>query len=452
MRLLFLFAALALSVGEAVAQQARYVFLFIGDGMGAGAVTLTEAYLAAKEGSKVGSKSLAFSALPVAGMMTTYSANNLTTCSAASATAFACGQKTNNDMLGVTPDGKPLTSIASRLKARGFKVGITTSVSVDHATPAGFYAHQPRRGMYYEIACELPQSGFDFFAGAGFVKPTGNDGKQENVIAVAEKNGYAVVRSLAACTASAAPKIILIQPESKNQKDFPYVLDKTDDDYTLAQITTIAIDKLLNPKGFFLLVEGGKVDWASHDNDAGAMVGEVVDMDNAVVVALDFYKKYPKQTLIVVTADHETGGLGVGYSGSSDIVALTRHTASVTRLHALLADTVSFAELRTWLADSMSYAPNYTDELTLRQLFAQHASSTPRNDRSRRMLNRSRELGNSIVRMVSAAHGATYSTYNHTGTMVPVFAIGAGSELFTGKIDNSDIPKKIAKATGTEWK
>jgi alkaline phosphatase len=457
MRKIFMLAAFALSATLAGAQ-AKYIFLFIGDGMGFGAVTLTEDYLAAVAASanKPGSGTLAYSTFPVSGFATTYSASSWVTCSAASGTALACGSKTRNGRIGMNEEAtQSFTSIAYRLKEKGYKVGITTSVSIDHATPAAFYAHQASRNMYYEIAQDLATSGFDFFSGAGLVNPLGKDKKQENVVDIIEKNGYTVVRSLSDCQTSTAQKLLLLQPESKPQSAYPYVIDKAADDYTLASTTTLAIEKLRSGKGFFLMVEGGKIDWASHDNDAGSMVREMVDMSDAVKVALDFYRKYPKQTLIVITADHETGGLGVGNSENSatGVLGLANQKASVDKLAQRLAKApVSYSEVKAWIVENMGITVTYDDDAMLRSLFAQNASPKPANDDTPCTLKNTGAMGKSIMRMVSARHGGGYSTFEHTGTMVPVYAIGEGSQLFSGKIDNTDIPKKIAKAAKIEWK
>lgn len=454
MKKIFIFTVFALSATLAWSQ-AKYIFLFVGDGMGFGAVTLTEDYLAARSAKATGSGALAFSTFPATGFATTYSASSLVTCSAASGTAFACGSKTRNGRLGMNEDAtESFTSIACRLKEKGYKVGISTSVSIDHATPAAFYAHQPSRSMYYEVAQDLAKSGFDFFSGAGFLNPLGKDGKQESVFDLIAQNGYTVVRSLSDCQSSTAPKLLLLQPESKPQNAYPYAIDKASDDYTLTQTTALAIEKLQNGKGFFLMVEGGKIDWASHSNDAGSMVREVIDLSDAVKVALDFYRKYPKQTLIVVTADHETGGLGVGSGegGSTDTQGLEKQKASEEKLNRLLEKATSYSELKSWLTANMGIAISYDNEMTLRNLFAASAEVLPASDDTPCTLKRTESLTKSIMRMVSAKSGGGYSTFGHTGTMVPVYAIGEGSELFCGKIDNTDIPKKIAKAAKVEWK
>ncbi len=433
--------------------QAKYIFFFIGDGMGFGSVSLTEDYLAAKEG-KHGSSNLTFSGFPVTGFATTYSASNLVTCSAAAGTALACGSKTRNGRIGVDAEAKQnFKSIAQRLKEKGYRVGISTSVSIDHATPAAFYAHQTSRNMYYEIAQDLAKSNFDFFSGAGFINPLGKDDQQESIYTLVEQSGYKVSRSLADCKASSAPKNILLQAENKPAKAYPYVIDKSADDYTLRQTTEIAIEKLMNGKGFFLMVEGGKIDWASHDNDAATMVGEVIDMSDAVQVALDFYKKHPNETLIIVTADHETGGLGIG-SGEDKLVTImgiSQQAKSVEKLVERLGNPISYNEFRQLLQDDYKLTLSYGEEQKMRKMFADNVEKEPQTGDSPCKVKNKNNLSKEVMRMVSARVGAGYSTFGHTGTMVPVYAIGAGSELFGGKINNTDIPKNIAKAAKVVW-
>ena len=167
-RLMYVLFFVLLTSGMAYAQQAKYVFYFIGDGMGVNQVNGTEMYLAEQEG-RIGVKPLLFTSFPVASMATTFSATNSVTDSSAAGTALATGAKTYNGAIGMDDNKSVLQSVAERAKKSGKKVGVTTSVSVDHATPAAFYAHQPDRGMYYEIALDLPKAGFDFYA-VGFKK------------------------------------------------------------------------------------------------------------------------------------------------------------------------------------------------------------------------------------------------------------------------------------------
>lgn len=299
-------------------QQAKYVFYFIGDGMGVNQVNGTEMYQAELQNGRIGVEPLLFTQFPVATMATTFSATNSVTDSAAAGTALATGKKTYNSAISVGEDKNPIETVAEKAKKAGKKVGVTTSVSVDHATPAAFYAHQADRNMNYEIAVDLTKANFDFYAGGGFLKPDKTYDKKDapNIFPIFEEAGYTVARGYSDYKAKSkdAGKMILIQEEGKDPSCLPYAIDRKSDDLTLAQITESAIDFLTKGKnkGFFLMVEGGKIDWACHGNDAATVFNEVKDMDDAIKVAYEFYKKHPKETLIVVTADHETGGIVLG--------------------------------------------------------------------------------------------------------------------------------------------
>ena len=209
----------------AQAQQAKYVFYFIGDGMGVNQVNGTEMYLAEQAG-RMGVEPLLFTTFPAVGVATTYSASNSITDSSAAGTALATGSKTYNGAIGVDANKETLQSIAERAKKAGKKVGITTSVSIDHATPAAFYAHQVSRSMYYEIALDLPKAGFDFYAGSGFLKPSTTYDKKDvpSIFPIFEQAGYTVARGLDEYKqkAAQADKMVLIQGEDANPSCLPY--------------------------------------------------------------------------------------------------------------------------------------------------------------------------------------------------------------------------------------
>lgn len=263
-RLTYLMLFMLLAV-VAQAQQAKYVFYFIGDGMGLNQVNTTEMYLGEKQG-RIGTEPLCFASFPVAGMATTFSASNSITDSSAGGTALATGVKTYNGAIGVDANKERVMSVAERAKRAGKKVGVTTSVSIDHATPAAFYGHQPDRSMYYEIALQLPEAGFDFYAGSGFLKPARTFDKKDapSIYPIFEQAGYTIARGLDEYKAKAdgAGKMVLMQKEGANSSSLPYAIDRREGDLTLAQITESAIDFLSrdNKKGFFLMVEGGKID------------------------------------------------------------------------------------------------------------------------------------------------------------------------------------------------
>ena len=445
--------------------QAKYVFYFIGDGMGVNQVNGTEMYQAEFQKGIIGVEPLLFTQFPVGTMATTFSATNSVTDSAAAGTALATGEKTYNHAISVDVDKNPLQTVAEKAKKAGKKVGVTTSVSVDHATPASFYAHQPDRDMYYEIALDLPKANFDFYAGGGFLKPNTTFDKKEapSIFPIFEQAGYTVARGYQDYKdkAAKADKMILIQREGANPSCLPYALDRKEGDLTLAQITESAIDFLTKgkDKGFFLMVEGGKIDWACHANDAATVFNEVKDMDDAIKVAYEFYKKHPKETLIVVTADHETGGLVLGTGRYAlNLKALQYQKNSTDVLSQRISDLrkakgnkVTWEDMKTLLAEEMGFWKqlplSWSQERKLRDEFeksfvknkvvfaeSMYSKSEPMAACAKEVMNEMAMVG-----WVSGGHSAGF---------VPVFAVGVGSHLFGGKIDNTEIPKRIAKAAG----
>ncbi len=453
-----------LVVSFSYGQQAKYIFYFIGDGMGVNQVNGTEMYLAELEG-RIGVTPLQFTQFPVINVASSFSGTHSVTDSSAAGTALATGEKTYNGAIGVDMDKNPIYSVADRAKKAGKRVGVTTSVSVDHATPAAFYAHQPDRGMYYEIATDLPVSNFDFYAGAGFVRPSTKADKSEarNIFEIFDEAGYTVARGYQdyKLKANTARKMILIQEECAKQDALPYAIDRKDGDLTLAQITESAIDFLTkgSNKGFSLMVEGGKIDWSCHGNDAATTFYEVMDMDEAVKVAYEFYKKHPKQTLIVVTADHETGGLALGTGGSRlNLQALQYQKGSLDALSDKISqlrkdkqNSVSWEDVKTLLSNEMGLwtevPVTWEQEKVLRDEYEEsfvknkvvYAESLY--SKSEPLASKAKEVLNEIARVgwASGSHSASY---------IPIYAIGAGAELFRGKMDNIDIPKRLIQAGG----
>ena len=446
------------------AQQAKYVFYFIGDGMGVNQVNGAEMYLAEQEG-RIGVKPLLFTTFPAGTMATTFSATNSVTDSSAAGTALATGEKTYNGAVSMDDDKNVLSTVAERAKKAGRKVGIATSVSVDHATPAAFYAHQPNRSRYYEIALDLPKAGFDFYAGSGFLKPTTTADKKEapNVFPIIEEAGYTIERGLDEYKEKAADakKMILIQKEGAEPSCLPYAIDHEEGDLTLPEITESAVSFLSkgNKKGFFLMVEGGKIDWACHSNDPVTVFEEVIDLDNAVRVAYEFYKKHPKETLIVVTADHETGGMGLGIGKyelhlksllnqkqSQDLLS-----KAITDLRKDKAGKASWNEIKDLLTEKMGFWKElpltWEQEKMLRDEYEQ---SFVKNKVvfEESLYARTEPLAAAARKVMSQIAMVGWTSSSHTAGYVPVFAIGAGADLFTGKMDNTEIPKRIAKAAG----
>ncbi len=374
--------------------KAKYIFLFIGDGMGLGQVSLAESYLSYQDG-KIGGASLSFTQFPVYGFCTTYSADHHITCSAAAGTAIACGEKTNNGFVGVNPAGDHLESVAGVLKKEGYKVGIMTNVQVNHATPATFYAHQSDRNNYYEICQELPLSGFEFFGGSGFYKPCGKNGDREPLGEYVEGKGYEVCYGVEEFDSikDSADRVVFIQESGrKGDTDFYESNGVNEGDISLGAMMNLALDFLGDDEPFFIMCEGGGIDWAGHHNKTVEIIRQVLDLEDAVDAALEFYSRHPDETLILVTADHETGGLVLG----------------------------------------QGYEPGAPENFRWNLIEEQWRESKGRKTlpfEENRTLNNSVHIG--------------WTTNHHTAMPVPLYAKGKGAERFGGRLDNTEIKNLI---------
>lgn len=407
--LLFVFSSCAYNPQE---NRAKYVFYFIGDGLGFSHISLTEAYIAEAVTPGVpdepSSFPLCFTQFPVMGMANTYSASNWITCSSAAGTALSTGFKTNNHMLGVLPDSSELTSISYMIHNAGHNVGIMTTVPLDHATPACFYASSVSRSSYFDVASQMPASGFEFFAGGGLYGVKGVDAQDstkrlelEKIIADA---GYTIAYGMTDYKSKKdnRGKMVLVQSGTLRGETLPYASDRELTDMSLTNMVETAIERLDDGKGFFIMAEGGMIDWAAHDNDVANTIYEIIDMDQAIRVAYDFYLEHPDETLIVVTADHETGGVSIG-RGSG-------YTIELENVPAMKSDTTK----SNLTLDNYMHGPEQLDSVSVKT-----------------------KIG--------------WTTSSHCGGAVPVFAIGAGSLQFAGRQNNTDIPRKICSAMGIEF-
>ena len=441
---------------QVVCGQAKYVFYFIGDGMGLNQVNIAEVYLSAMNGTR-GSASLSMTRFPVATMAATFSQNSDVTDSAAGGTALATGSKTNNGYIGVDAELNRLESIAEKAKKAGKKVGVASTVQANHATPAAFYGHQKDRNMYYEIAQDMILSDFDFIAGAGLYNRDKlfDNTSAPDIYPQIEQAGYFIAKGYDDFKANAgrSKKIFLVQKNWEKSGDIPYAIDRKEGDLSLKQITEAAIDVLTrdNKKGFFLMLEGGRIDWAGHDNDGAAVIKEVIDMDEAVQVALDFYRKHPKETLIVITADHETGGMTAG-KGYMRINVLQHQKMSQELLAQRIGEfaaskngNVPWEDMKNLLSETMGFWKeiplNWERERALRDtyedIFVRRRNISERNYSL---------LAEKACQVINDIAGLGWTTGSHSADFVPVFVIGAGQELFSTKMDNTEIPLKIIKA------
>ncbi|MFK7978592.1 MAG: alkaline phosphatase [Saprospiraceae bacterium] len=332
---------------------AKNIILMIGDGMGLGQITA---------GMYANGNTLNLEKFPIVGLQKTYSYNNLITDSAASATAIACGVKTYNAAIGVNKDTVPVQSILEEASLKGLKTGLVATSTIVHATPAAFISHQPMRSMYEYIAADFLKTDIDLFIGGGYKYFNEQRKNEQSLLPKLIKKGFTVSsitkEDLSEIKLSTVKKLAYF---TANDSPIPEAMGR---DY-LPQASIISANFLnrFKKQGFFLMIEGSQIDWGGHANDTKYIISEVKDFDKAIGKMLAFAKK-DKETLVIVTADHETGGFAINPKSSMDSI-----------------------------------------------------------------------------------RGAFTNSY-HTGTMVPVFAYGPGSELFSGIYENTAIYHKMRKALG----
>ncbi|KGE16150.1 alkaline phosphatase [Sphingobacterium deserti] len=444
-------------------QKPKYIFFMIGDGMGLNQINLTEVFLAA-EADRNTVFPLVFSTFPHATFATSYSLSHGVTDSAAGGTALAVGKKTKNGVVAMDSSGTiAYKSIAYAAKEAGMKVGITTSVSIDHATPASFYAKQPNRGRYYEIGLDLIASNFDFFGGSGFLSPDKNSEKKSapSLFPKFKEAGYKLAYGLDDFNTlkGKADKIILMGAKGSDSESLKYAIDQQPSDLTLEQITQSAIASLEgNEKGFFLMVEGGKIDWASHANDATTTIREMLDFNKAVKRVYEFYKQHPEETLIIVTADHETGGVAIGNGGSrlhTKLLANQRISqGELSKRIAVLRNAkqrASWDDVKTLLGENVGLFSkvkvSQEEEALLVDIyeksFVKHEEETTKS-----LYATDDRLASEAIKILNKAGSISWASGNHSAAYIPVFAVGVGSERFSHKMENTDIPKKLAEITG----
>lgn len=442
-------------------QGPRYIFYFIGDGMGMGPVMTAQAYN--REILK-NDQPLLMMQFPVVSWCMTYSASHSITDSAAAGTALSTGHKTKNGMLGMDPDTVSVTSIARQFKDAGYGVGIVTSVAPDDATPGAFYAHVPYRKMYYDIDIQAARSGYDFLAGAGLLGTVTADGDSTDVLDVMAEQGVQMIYGPDEITRINSDKVFLVNPRGTSPYNIGYTIDSIGGVLTLPLIAETCLEHLerVSPDRFFMMVEGGNIDHALHGNDGGAAVKEVLNFDQALKVAYDFYLSHPDETLILVTADHDTGGM----------VNVHSRTGQHMPLGVFDWQKVSKEEFSNYckslLRDRRVYRWEDMQEYLEQNLglFTHIPVSEERLESLKKMFNDTFEMRNSadqktlyasfnafaveVFKLVNDAAGAAFTTVGHSGNPVPVFAVGVGSDEFKGLNNNSDLPAKIRRLCGLD--
>ena len=487
-------------------QTPKYVFLFIGDGMSYPQVQLTNYFVSAnfQNGNTVSSNGeekeiltsknqLTMMDFQIAGSAQTYDSTSFAPDSASTATSIATGHKTWSGSINVSEDfTQTYETIAEKLKKqKDYKIGIISSVNLNHATPAAFYAHQESRNSYYEIGQEMIASNFDYFAGGALKQPTGSENDQTDLYALAEDAGYKVIRTQNEAEALTAEdgKAIVIAETLADDDAISYELDRADNEWSLADYVEKGIEVLDNDTGFFMMVEGGKIDWACHANDAASTIKDTIALDDAVEKAVDFYNEHPDETLIIVTGDHETGGLTIGFAGTdydtfltnfnnqkisyakfdSDYVSAYKENNTdfetvmddVTELFGLAAPAEGGNEA-IQQKDSADLHPESTSTGALEMTDYEYGLLKAAYETTMSRTGEEEEFGQeeyikygsyepltvTITHILNNKSGINFGSYAHTGLPVEVLVQGVGAETFDGYYDNTDIYNKMAALTG----
>ena len=467
------------------AQAPKYVFLFIGDGMSYPQFQAAADYLGAvddadymqalpsvkdRQGAKLdGPKTLNFMDFDVAGSAVTFDSCSFAPDSASTATSIATGYKTYSGMINTDETGtKTYETIAEKLhQQKGWKVGVISSVNLNHATPAAFYAHQASRNNYYEIGVEMVESGFEYFAGGALKKPTGNDKDKTSLYDLAKDAGYKVTTTQADAAKITAQdeKVILIDEHLADSDAMDYELDRQEGEWALADYVKKGIEVLNNDKGFFMMCEGGKIDWACHANDAASTIHDTQALADAVQVAIDFAKEHPDETLILVTGDHETGGLTIGFAGTDYDTYLTNLTSQKISYAQFDEQYVAkYKENKTPFEEAMKdveklFGLKMTgeagDKLVLTDYEVQrlkdaYALAMSDFDSGKYTQEQYVLYGTynpfsvTVTHILNNKSGIDFTSYSHTGLPVAVFADGVGAEHFGGYYDNTQIYTKLA--------
>lgn len=439
----------------ALAGQPKYIFYFIGDGMSIPGVAATEMYNAAAKGS-YDPEPLTFSAFPYKSFVSSYNTQNLVTDSAAAGSALSCGEKTYAASICMDKEHQPMKTITEKFKNMGWGTGVITTVGINHATPAAFYANAENRNSFNDIFDQLLRNGIvDFAAGADILvdkngKRTGQDG-----VKMAQKAGWNVLMEQECLTnALQSDKTLCI--DRLGSKDMGYIIDRKRK-ITLSDFTSAAIQNLekYHPESFFIMIEGGNIDHAAHSGDGAAMIVETNDMDRAVDVAMAFYRQHPQETLILVTSDHETGGLSLGCTSEYAIhpqyllcqkISLKRLTKKIKGLRNVAnvkwddAKQVLKKYLGLW--DSVEVSPEQEKEFI--ELFERTIKGKDR-ELEENLYSKEEKLASEAVKYLNRKAGLIFSHNAHSGSYVPVYAIGCGAEQIVSCRHNNDIPNTIMK-------
>ena len=459
-RILSLIICLSVAFGS-YAGAPKYIFYFIGDGMGLAPIMVTEAYNRTVLGNDEHLTMLQF---PVTGVATSYSANRQITDSSAAGTALSTGHKTDNGMLGVTPDTVPVYSIAKALKENGYGVGIATTVTLNDATPAAFYGHAPSRKDYYDTGKGIIDSGYEFFAGYNLLSRNKNKGEETDLYDLIRNAGYKIVWGKDGYEEVKNHDKIVLLNKPNRAGHCGYTVDSLgNENFNVPYLTRTCLNHLQknSPDKFFMMIEGGNIDWIAHAMDPG-VVKSILDFDEGIRIAYEFYKQHPDETLIIVTADHNTGGMTFGVRGNKRVTLknLDYQKVSMSMFQEHCKDLqkagkeILWDDMKAYIKENLGlYGAIAVDEKDDKMIQESFNSTFKRKDVEdvKTLYTTYNNFIADVFTVFNRYTGIGWTTTGHTGDFTPVFAIGVGAELFGGVNNNIDLPKKIATVTGVKF-
>ena len=437
--------------GQSQAASPKYVFLFLADGGGLAHMEITRQYnrQVHNEGMVISDKIMKEGSV---GLMTTHAANSLSTDSAAAATALASGCKAKIGALGVCADGSMPGTVMEHAKGRGMRIGLVTNSTVYDASPAAFVCHVPNRRHFAAIIDRYLEFEPDVILGGGkehFIpksQPGGQRADETDAIAAFQKKGYQTVSNKPELERTSRGKLLGLF--SDKEMSFEIDRDKNSEpsvyDMTRATIRHLH-DK--NPHGFFAFIENENIDSASHLSDIAAVIHDYRELDRAVGLAYEFYKKYPRETLILVTSDHETGGLGFTMAlkdlsstkpdnqvaaTNADLKKLQSISLSLQKASRILGPAPTAEAVDRLMREYFSgftLAPEFKEAIIARRPPWRTLYIDP--------------TAHALGLMIANNTQAYWQTSSHTNHPVAVAALGVGAERFKGYYDNADFGKKL---------
>lgn len=425
------------------AGKVKNVILLIGDGMGFGSIQYARNILVGPEGR------LVFENFPYIGLVTTSSANKWVTDSAAAATAMATGYKTNNEMISVKPDGTPVKTILEAAQEAGKAVGLVSTNTIYDATPAAFGSHWATRGGSEAIAAQLVAHNINVLLGGGldqFLPKTIPPGKRtdgRNLVEEAKAAGYTYVTNRTELAAASGTKLLgLFHPSYMNYQHDRDELNSQEP--SLAEMTGKALEILSkDPDGFFLMAEGARIDHMAHTSEVAGVVAEIKDFTAAVEVAMKFAANR-EDTLVIVTADHDTMGLSVTEPFKLDLIRQVKASPEYIALKMQKDEKGIYTveSIKQAFADWAGITDLTPEEIAL----IQGTSNLP-------TYKVGYEIGSIIatranVGTVTSAIRAQSATGGHTGNQVPLYAWGPEGQDFARVLDNTEIARLLAQAMG----